>query len=87
MKRMKCWLCLLLCALLCAGCAAPEGEVMETKLTQYVIGQAEYPAYPAFVNAEDFIKISFLLCHTLPRKRGKSGINSRLAAYVKSEFR
>ena len=56
MKRMKCWLCLLLCALFCAGCAAPEGEVMETKLTEYVIGQAEYPAYPAFVNAEDYYR-------------------------------
>ena len=56
MKRMKCWLCLLLCALLCAGCAAPEGEVMETKLTQYVIRQAEYPTYPAFVNAEDYYR-------------------------------
>ena len=29
---------------------------METKLTQYVIGQAEYPAYPAFVNAEDYYR-------------------------------
>lgn len=56
MKRMKCWLCLLLCALLCVGCAVPEGEVMETKLTQYAIGQAEYPAYPAFVNAEDYYR-------------------------------
>ena len=56
MKRMKCLLCLLLCALLCAGCAAPKGEVMETKLTQYAIGQAEYPAYPAFVNAEEYYR-------------------------------
>ena len=29
---------------------------METKLTQYVIGQAAYPAYPAFVNAEDYYR-------------------------------
>lgn len=29
---------------------------METKLPQYVIGQAEYPAYPAFVNAEDYYR-------------------------------
>ena len=29
---------------------------METKLTQYAIGQAEYPAYPAFVNAEDYYR-------------------------------
>ena len=29
---------------------------METKLTEYVIGQAEYPAYPAFVNAEDYYR-------------------------------
>ena len=56
MKRMKCLLCLLLCALFCAGCAAPEGDVMETKLTQYVIGQAEYPAYPQYVDPERFWK-------------------------------
>ena len=29
---------------------------METKLTKYAIGQAEYPAYPAFVNAEDYYR-------------------------------
>lgn len=56
MKRGKSLLCMLLCALLCVGCAAPEGEVMETKLTQYVIGQAEYPAYPQYVDPEKFWK-------------------------------
>ena len=56
MKRGKRLLCILLCALVCAGCAAPEGEVMETKLTQYVIGQAEYPDYPRYVDPEAFRK-------------------------------
>ena len=56
MKLLRSIICLVLCALFCVGCAAPEGERMETKLTQYVIRQAEYPVYPAFVNAEDYFR-------------------------------
>lgn len=55
MKRGKSLLCLVLCALVCTGCAAPKGETMETKLTEYVIEQAEYPTYPRLRSAEDFI--------------------------------
>ena len=54
MKLLRSAVCLVLCALICVGCAAPEGEVMETKLTKYAIRQAEYPVYPAFVNPEDY---------------------------------
>ncbi len=55
MKQGKRLLCLVLALLLCAGCAAPEGEKMETKLTEYVIEQAEYPVYPRLKSVEDFV--------------------------------
>ena len=55
MKQRKRLLCLVLALLLCAGCAAPEGEKMETKLTEYVIEQAEYPVYPRLKSVEDFV--------------------------------
>ena len=56
MKLLRSIICLMLCVLLCAGCAAPKGEVMETNLLQYAVERAEYPSYPKFVNAEDYYR-------------------------------
>ena len=56
MKLLRRTICMLLCTLFCAGCASPEGDKMETKLLNYTIEQAEYPAYPRFVNPEDYYK-------------------------------
>lgn len=56
MKLLRSIVCVLLCSLLFVGCAVPKGETMETNLLKYAIEQAEYPAYPAFVNAEDYYR-------------------------------
>lgn len=56
MKRLRSIICAALCALVCAGCAAPEGETMERKLMPYAIEAAQYPDYPRFVDPGDYYR-------------------------------